>query len=141
MNGYDFQKLVAELLQAMGYHVTWIASPGKDGGVDIIAYTDPLGTQGPRIKVQVKQQQKAVSEPELKSFMANIGQHDSGLYVCTGGFTKDAAIFARSQESKRVMLIDTDKLVDLWIEFIPKLSDQAWQRLPLTPIYFLTPQG
>ena len=102
---------------------------------------DPLGTQGPRIKVQVKQQQKAVSEPELKSFMANIGQHDSGLYVCTGGFTKDAAIFARSQESKRVMLIDTDKLVDLWIEFIPKLSDQAWQRLPLTPIYFLTPQG
>ena len=141
MNGYDFQQLVAELLQAMGYHVTWIASPGKDGGVDIIAYTDPLGTQGPRIKVQVKQQQKAVSEPELKSFMANIGQHDSGLYVCTGGFTKDAAIFARSQESKRVMLIDTDKLVDLWIEFIPKLSDQAWQRLPLTPIYFLTPQG
>ena len=141
MSGYDFQKLVAELLQAMGYHVTWIASPGKDGGVDIIAYTDPLGTQGPRIKVQVKQQQKAVSEPELKSFMANIGQHDSGLYVCTGGFTKDAAIFARSQESKRVMLIDTDKLVDLWIEFIPKLSDQAWQRLPLTPIYFLTPQG
>ena len=141
MSGYDFQKLVAELLQAMGYHVTWIASPGKDGGVDIIAYTDPLGTQGPRIKVQVKQQQKAVSEPELKSFMANIGQHDSGLYDCTGGFTKDAAIFARSQESKRVMLIDTDKLVDLWIEFIPKLSDQAWQRLPLTPIYFLTPQG
>ena len=74
MNGYDFQKLVAELLQAMGYHVTWIASPGKDGGVDIIAYTDPLGTQGPRIKVQVKQQQKAVSEPELKSFMANIAR-------------------------------------------------------------------
>ena len=36
MNGYDFQKLVAELLQAMGYHVTWIASPGKDGGVDIM---------------------------------------------------------------------------------------------------------
>jgi len=141
INGYDFQKLVADLLQAMGYHVTWIAPPGKDGGVDIIVYTDPLGTQGPRIKVQVKQQQKAVSEPELKSFMANIGQHDSGIYVCTGGFTKDAYIFARSQESKRVMLIDTDKLVHLWIEFIPKLSDQAWQRLPLTPIYFLTPQS
>jgi len=141
MNAYDFQKLIAELLQAMGYHVTWVAPPGKDGGVDIIAYTDPLGTQGPRIKVQVKQQQKSVSEPELKSFMANIGQQDSGIYVCTGGFTKDAATFARSQESKRIMLIDTDKLVELWIEFIPKLSDQAWQRLPLTPIYFLTPQG
>lgn len=141
MDAYDFQKLVADLLRAIGYHVTWIAPPGKDGGVDILAYTDPLGTQGPRIKVQVKQQQKAVTEPDLKSFMANIGQHDSGIFFCTGGFTKDAETYARSQESKRIMLIDSAKLVQLWTDNIPRLSDQAWQRLPLTPIYFLTPKG
>lgn len=140
MDPYDFQKLVAELLKAIGYHVTWIAPPGKDGGVDILAYTDPLGTQGPRIKVQVKQQCKAVTEPDLKSFMANIGQHDSGIFFCTGGFTKDAEAYARSQESKRIMLIDSAKLVQLWTDNIPRLSDQAWQRLPLTPIYFLTPE-
>ena len=141
MDAYAFQRLVAELLKAIGYHVTWIAPPGKDGGVDILAYTDPLGTQGPRIKVQVKQQQKAVTEPDLKSFMANIGQHDSGIFVCTGGFTKDAEAYARSQESKRIMLVDSAKLVQLWTDNIPRLSDQAWQRLPLTPIYFLTPEG
>ena len=133
MDPYDFQKLVAELLKAIGYHVTWIAPPGKDGGVDILAYTDPLGTQGPRIKVQVKQQCKAVTEPDLKSFMANIGQHDSGIFFCTGGFTKDAEAYARSQESKRIMLVDSAKLVQLWSDNIPRLSDQAWQRLPLTP--------
>lgn len=141
MDAYDFQRLVAELLKAIGYHVTWIAPPGKDGGVDILAYTDPLGTQGPRTKVQVKQQQKAVTEPDLKSFMANIGQHDSGIFFCTGGFTKDAEAYARSQESKRIMLVDSAKLVQLWTDNIPRLSDQAWQRLPLTPIYFLTPEG
>lgn len=141
MDAFDFQKLVADLLKAIGYHVTWIAPPGKDGGVDILAYTDPLGTQGPRIKVQVKQQQKAVTEPDLRSFMANIGQHDSGIFFCTGGFTRDAANYARSQESKRIMLIDSAKLVQLWTDNIPRLSDQAWQRLPLTPIYFLTPEG
>lgn len=141
MDAYDFQKLVADLLKAIGYHVTWIAPPGKDGGVDILAYTDPLGTQGPRIKVQVKQQQKAVTEPDLKSFMANIGQYDSGIFFCTGGFTRDAENYARSQESKRIMLIDSSKLVQLWTDNIPRLSDQAWQRLPLTPIYFLTPEG
>lgn len=111
MDAYDFQKLVADLLKAIGYHVTWIAPPGKDGGVDILAYTDPLGPQGPRIKVQVKQQQKAVTEPDLKSFMANIGQHDSGIFFCSGGFTRDAENYARSQESKRIMLIDSAKLV------------------------------
>ena len=141
MDAHAFQRLVAELLKAIGYHVTWIAPPGKDGGVDILAYTDPLGTQGPRIKVQVKQQQKAVTEPDLKSFMANIGQHDSGIFFCTGGFTKDAEAYARSQESKRIMLVDSAKLVQLWTDNIPRLSDQAWQRLPLTPIYFLTPEG
>lgn len=138
MPPFDFQKLVAELLNAMGCHVIWNSPPGKDGGTDILAYTDPLGIQGPRIKAQVKQQQKSVSEPELKSFVANIGPHDSGIYFCTGGFTQDAHKYARQQENKRIMLVDSQKLVELWIANMRKLSDQAWQRLPLTPIYFLT---
>ena len=31
MKPYDFQDLVAALLRAMGYHVSWISPPGKDG--------------------------------------------------------------------------------------------------------------
>lgn len=46
MNPYDLQELVASLLRAMGYHVSWIAPPGKDGGIDILAWSDPLGTDG-----------------------------------------------------------------------------------------------
>jgi len=26
---YEFQELVADLLRAMGYHVSWVAPPGK----------------------------------------------------------------------------------------------------------------
>lgn len=141
MEPYDFQKLVAELLNAMGYHVNWIAPPGRDSGVDILAFTDPLGTQGPRIKVQVKQQQKSVTEPDLKSFMSNIGLQDSGIFFCTGGFTADARRYARTQETKRIMLVDTQDLVRLWVANIAKLKDQAWQKLPLTPIWFLTPEN
>lgn len=139
MNPYEFQDLIADLLEAMEYHVIWVSPPGKDGGTDILAYTDPLGIQGPRIKVQVKRQQNTVSEPELKSFVANIGPHDSGIYFCTGGFSLDAHKYARQQENKRIMLVDSKTLVKLWINNMRKLSDQAWQRLPLTPIYFLTP--
>jgi restriction system protein len=46
MPPYDFQRLVAALLKAMGYYVDWIAPPGPDGGIDLIAHTDPLGTTG-----------------------------------------------------------------------------------------------
>ena len=32
INPYGFQDLVGKLLEAMGYHVVWIAPKGKDGG-------------------------------------------------------------------------------------------------------------
>jgi restriction system protein len=141
MHPYDFQNLVGDLLRAMGYFVEWIAPPGSDGGVDIIAHTDPLGTQGPRIKVQVKRQQETASKSDLQKFVANIGQHDSGIFVCTGGFKKTAAEYARGLETRRLTLIDVDRLVKLWIEFTPKLPDRARKLLPLEPIYFLKLQG
>ncbi|GAI64489.1 unnamed protein product, partial [marine sediment metagenome] len=53
-NAYEFQDLVAALLRGMGYHTPFVAPKGKDGGIDVIAYRDPLGTQSPRIKVQIK---------------------------------------------------------------------------------------
>lgn len=63
MPAYDFQRLVATLLVAMGYHVLWEAAGGPDGGVDIIAHTDPLGANSPRIKVQVKRARRRRSYP------------------------------------------------------------------------------
>ena len=58
---YEFQKLVADLLKAMGYHIAWVAPPGPDAGIDTIASTDPLAASGPRIKVQVQRRQNKVS--------------------------------------------------------------------------------
>jgi len=42
INPYGFQDLVADLLIAMGYYIYWVAPPGKDGGIDIIAYWDSM---------------------------------------------------------------------------------------------------
>lgn len=141
MYPYDFQQLVADLLTAMSYHVSWVSPPGKDGGVDVLAWPDALGTRLPRIKVQVKRQQAAVSVDGLRSFMALLGDDDVGLFVCTGGFTKDAEAEARTQEKRRVTLIGLEKLFDLWVAHYDKLSEDAQARLPLRPIYFLAPKG
>lgn len=141
MNPYDFQDLVADLLRAMSFHVTWVSPPGKDGGVDILAWPDALGTRPPRIKVQVKRQQQAVTVDGLRSFMAVLGDTDVGLFVCTGGFTKDAENEARTQDKRRITLIGLEKLFDLWDEHYDKLTDQARRRLPLRSIRFLAPGG
>ena len=82
MPPYEFQDLVAALLKAMGYHVLWVAPPGPDRGIDMIAHTDPLGTTSPRIKVQVKRTPESkISVQEIRSFMAVIGDQDVGIYM------------------------------------------------------------
>lgn len=140
MPPYDFQDLVADLLRAIGYYVSWVAPPGRDGGVDIFAYTDPLGTKPPRIKVQVKRTGARLGSEILRAFMELLGEGDVGLYVSTGGFTKDAEEYARAHQNRKITLIDLERLIDLWIKFYEKLEGTARQRLPLTPIYFLSPQ-
>lgn len=141
MNPYDFQKLVAALLKAMEYHVSWIAPPGKDGGVDILAWNDPLGTKPPRIKVQVKREQNAVNVSVLRSFMALLGDSDVGIFVSTGGFTKDAEEEARTQQSRQVTLVNLKRLYELWIDHIAKFDQDAKDLFPLKPIYFLAPES
>lgn len=141
MPPYDFQEVVAALLRGMGYHVGWIAPPGRDGGVDILAFNDPLGTRPPRIKVQVKRQQARVDVHGLRSFMALLAADDVGIFVNAGGFTRDAQEEARTQQTRRVTLVDLDRLVDLWKEHYPRLDEAARRRLPLQPIYFLAPES
>jgi restriction system protein len=139
MNPYELQELVADLLRAMDYHVAWVAPPGKDGGVDILAFTDPLGTRPPRVKVQVKRLERKVDVDGLRSFMAVLGDEDVGLFVNTGGFTRDAQDEARTQEKRRISLLDLEKVFDLWAEHYDRLGDAARRRMPLRPIYFLAP--
>jgi restriction system protein len=142
MPPYDFQDLVADLLKAMGYHIAWKSPPGKDGGLDIVAYNDPLGTRLPRIKVQVKRHNtKKIDVDGLRSFMAVLGENDVGLFVSTSGFTRDAEDEARKQESRKITLIDMDRFFDLWVEHSSKLDDAARRRFPLQPIYFLAPSS
>jgi len=136
---YDLQKLVAALLEAIGYHVSWVSPPGKDGGIDVIAWTDPLGTKPPRIKIQVKRRKDNIPVEELRSFLAMLSGDDVGLYVTTSGFTRDAAAEARNQHTRKITLIDRERLVELWIEYMDRIDEDARRLLPLKPIYFLAP--
>ena len=140
MNPYDFQDLVASLLKAMGYYVTYIAPPGKDGGIDIIAHNDPLGTETPRIKIQVKRRNDKISVDGLRSFLAVLGDQDVGIFVSIGGFTSDAESEARTQEKRTITLIALERLFDLWVEHYDEIDESQRKLLPLKPVYYLDPQ-
>jgi restriction system protein len=137
MSPFDFQELVAGLLRGMGYHIAWVSPPGPDRGMDILAHADPLGITGPRIKVQVKRRSEKTDVVDIRSFMALLADGDVGLFVCTGGFTKNGEEEARHQEKRRIMLVDLKRLFDLWIEYYDAIPETKRRLLPLKRVYFL----
>lgn len=137
-NPYEFQDLVGALLDAMGYHISDIAKRGPDGGIDIIAYTDPLGTKQPRIIVQVKHRPNdSVSSDDIQKLAGTLKRStDVGIFVTSGQFSKPA--MKESRESREhIELIDFDRFISLWVEYYPKMTDEQKNSLPLHPIYFL----
>lgn len=134
---YEFQELVAALLRAMGYYTPFIAPKGKDGGIDIIAYVDPLGAQTPRIKVQVKHRPDAViGAPDIRALLGILRQGDIALFVTSGTFSPDAKSTATSSR-EFIRLIDGDEFIDMWQNYYDKMSDEDKNMLPLKRISFL----
>jgi restriction system protein len=141
INPYDLQHLVAGLLRGMGYHVSWVSPPGKDRGVDVLAFRDPLGALNPRIKVQVKREQSKTAAKDLRAFMSVLNPGDVGVFVTLGGFTSDAQSEARNSETRRITLIDLSDLVDLWVQHYSSIPTTERRLLPLRPVWFLDASG
>ena len=137
-NPYEFQDLVAALLQAMGYHIAEIAERGPDGGIDIVAYTDPLGTKLPRIIVQVKHRpDHSIPADQIQKLAGTLKRNtDVGIFVTSGSFSKPARKEAR-ESREHIELIDFERFMELWQQYYTKLPDEQKNLLPLHPIYFL----
>ena len=129
--------MVAALLRAMGYHTPFIAPKGKDGGIDIIAYVDPLGAQTPRIKVQVKHRPEAsIGASDIRALLGILRTGDIALFVTSGSFSPDAKSTSTSSR-EFIRLIDGNDFIDMWQEYYDKMSDEDKNKLPLKRIAFL----
>jgi len=136
-NPYEFQDLVAALLKAMGYYIQSVAPRGKDGGIDIVAYTDPLGAKTPRIKVQVKHKpDTATGAADVRALLGILKAGDIALFVTSGTYSTDAK-HAASSGDKFIRLIDGDEFIEMWQDYYDKMSDEDKNMLPLKRISFL----
>ena len=136
---YDFQKFCQYLLEAMGYFVPFNAPKGPDGGVDLIAYQDPLGIKTPRIKVQVKHHKDKMSVKEVRELQGILRRSDEmGLLIASGGFTSEALKESR-QSHVHLELMDIDRLIDLWEQHYDQLSERGRRMLPLSRLAYFRP--
>lgn len=130
----DLQELVAGLLRAMGYK-TRVSPAGADRGKDIVASPDGFGFEAPRIVVEVKHRQGAIGAQAIRSFLGGRHPQDKGLYVSTGGFSKDA-LYEAERASIPLSLMTIDDLVEAVIQNYDRLDIETQQLLPLKRIYW-----
>lgn len=136
---YEFQHMVSALLRAMGYFTPFIASKGKDGGIDIIAYCDPLGVKQPHIKVQVKHYPTTPISVDVVRSLTGICKYgdEIGFVVTSGSFTNEALRESRSLHSN-IRLIDGEEFIDLWIAYYGSIAEEDKNMMPVTPIYYIS---
>ena len=108
-----------------------------DGGIDIVAYVDPLGAQIPRIKVQVKHKpDTAIPASDVRALLGILKAGDIALFVTSGTYSADAKQ-AASGGNNFIRLIDGDEFIQMWQEYYDKMSDDDKNMLPLKRISFL----
>lgn len=117
-----FERLVVELLVAMGYGGS-LKDAGQaigrtgDGGIDGIIKEDRLGLDV--IHVQAKRWDgRTVGRPEVQAFAGSLDgvRAKKGILITTSTFSRDAFDYV-DRIDKRIILIDGDRLVSLMYDF------------------------
>ena len=99
MDGWQFEKEIAKLYEAHGYHAV-VTKGSDDGGIDIF-----LAKNGTRLGVQCKNHSKPVAQAVIRE-LAGAMLHenlDGGIVIASSGYTKRAKEFV---ENKPIKLLD-----------------------------------
>jgi len=115
-----FEKLVVELLVAMGYGGSR-ADAGRavgqtgDGGIDGVINEDKLGLD--IVCVQAKKWEGTVGRPVVQAFAGSLEGRKArkGVFITTSQFSQEASDYTKWIE-KRIVLIDGERLAQLMID-------------------------
>jgi restriction system protein len=115
-----FERLVVELLLAMGYGGSRVEAgraigQSGDGGIDGIIDEDKLGLDS--IYIHAKRWEGTVGRPEIQKFVGALqgNRAHKGVFITTSEFTKDAQEYVKNISNK-VVLINGFTLAKLMIE-------------------------
>ena len=85
------------MLQAIGYQAR-ITAYSQDGGVDVIAYRDPLGVEPPLIKVQCKHMTGTIGAPDVQQLVGTRSANELSVFVTLGSYSREALSIERVRQ-------------------------------------------
>lgn len=129
----QFEKLVVDLLLAMGYggsrqEAGSIVGKSGDGGIDGIIKEDRLGLD--KIYVQAKRWENTVPIKEVRDFAGALMAQKAhkGVFITTSDFPRSAYEFVQNID-RTIVLIDGLRLAELMIEFEMGVSVKETYRI------------
>ncbi|HTL81505.1 MAG TPA: restriction endonuclease [Bacteroidia bacterium] len=141
----EFEKLVVQLLQKMGYggeiqDSGFVTQYTNDKGIDGVIKEDILGFG--RIYIQAKRfkQENNIQRDDIQKFVGAlaVAQSDKGVFITTSDFSKGANEYVASLNSTaKIVLINGDKLAEYIYDYnlglqtektieIKKLDNDFW---------------
>lgn len=119
-----FEKLVVDLLVAMGYggdfeDAAKVTQFSNDGGIDGIIKEDALGLDKVYLQAKRWKETNVVGAPDIHKFMGalmSIGA-SKGVYITTSSFSKAALDVVASNKSLKLVLIDGKQLASYMIKY------------------------
>lgn len=102
---HQFEKAVAELFRAQGYHAKLTPGSG-DGGLDIL-----LSKDGEQYGVECKQYKDTLGPKFIRDFIGalQLRKLKAGFFVTTSGYSEQARLSAKNSEYQ-IQLIDGEML-------------------------------
>lgn len=120
MNPYQFESLMVNLLNKMGYKgpngQSIVTQKSNDDGIDGVIYQDALGLQKVYLQVKRYAASNSVGQPEVTAFSGavKLKHMDRGVFITTSTFTAKAYNAAKSLN---IITIDGDMLTNLMIQY------------------------
>ena len=130
MDPYRFERLVVDLLFAMGYggsrsEAAQVTQKSNDEGVDGVINEDRLGLDVIYIQAKRYQASSSIGRKEIQSFVGALAgkQANKGVFITTSDFAHTAIDYADTV-SQKVILINGHRLAQLMIEHNIGVSTQ-----------------
>ena len=114
----EFEVLVKNLLEALGFEETEVTGKPGDGGVDVRGELDVSNLAKVKLFVQAKRYKIGhnVSVSEVRQFRSAIPNDGQGAFITTSAYPAKASEIALEPGFPRIGLINGRQLVDLLID-------------------------
>lgn len=113
INPYDFEKLMAKLIEYSGFINVGVTKKSGDDGIDINALLKHNFSLDLNYQFQIKRWKHSVGRKEVANLRGSLGFNNFGVIISTSHFTSSAINEANSSGKAPINLIGVKKLFNI----------------------------